>query len=57
MEICNNCKTLIFEISFGMNLPFVTDGPVYFCKNCCPPATSEEIIAQIENFIDPIKEF
>lgn len=56
--ICDKCKKEIGdgEISGGMNLPGVTDGPVYFCRECLPSVESRETIEWIKSFIDPPKE-
>lgn len=55
---CNGCnnKITLEDIAYGMNMPYVTDGPVYMCFDCDGYKTDDEVVQFIDNFINPIKE-
>lgn len=54
---CHECgRTIDGEPAAGMNLPGVTDGPVYWCGECAPQGTAKETARIIASFIDPPKE-
>ena len=58
MVNCSGCgkEIDVNRASLGINLPDVTDGPVYFCHDCEPIKSPEEIIESLESFINPPKE-
>ena len=55
---CHDCGKEISdeEVSLGMNLPPITDGPQYWCHDCKPVQSAEEVIAQFYSFFNPPKE-
>ncbi len=51
---CSHCGQPTPTPSYGCNLLDVTDGPVYLCASCCPPAaTAEEAIECLVSFMVP----
>jgi hypothetical protein len=58
MARCYKCERTLDprDAGLAMNLPGVTPGPVYFCRECEPPKSEAEIIAQLEGFIEPKRE-
>lgn len=50
---CFKCGKRISKngASLGMNLPGVTPGPIYFCHDCEPIKSPEEIVASMDSFL------